>query len=407
MGSSSKPRRFLAADFKENKREPWKGNQNKKEKKGQGKKKPPSITPKHTYFAKLKLAPYSLLHEQEPGREEHAQVPEHTESLEREQWDTMPPPWNGLRLGRSNRGPWHQGDHQVLLRRLAARDARGLSQDWHPLYKRSLGHRGGPRPSRHSSFKGELKELCSGVYWAVFCHLQSAIFFWRFHSGVYLRSAAAATATNAQHHYPAARGIGTCIQAFYPPPFRAELKGQPGIGAGVGVYVGGLDVVPLLAAIAGCHCWAAIAGDRGGGCTSWRIGCGDVAGCRCWVPLLGCNCWAPLLGAIAGDRKGWVYTLACGAVAGCHCWVPLLGAIAGDRGGGVGVQVGGLDVVTIAGAMAGCHCWCHCCVPLRETIARKNWPECYTVLRCPFLCIDNTQKLAGAIWGLCWYNYFL
>ena len=37
-----------------------------------------------------------------------------------------------------------------------------------------------------------------------------------------------------------------------------------GIGGGVGVHVGGLDGVPLLAAIAGCHCWAAIAGDRGG-----------------------------------------------------------------------------------------------------------------------------------------------
>ena len=52
------------------------------------------------------------------------------------------------------------------------------------------------------------------------------------------------------------------------------------------VYVGGLDVVPLLAAIAGCHCWAAIAGDRAG-----------------WVyklvraPLLGAIARLPLLGA--------------------------------------------------------------------------------------------------------------
>ena len=43
--------------------------------------------------------------------------------------------------------------------------------------------------------------------------------------------------------------------------------------------------------------------------------------------------------------------------------MPLLGAIAGDRG--VGVQVGGLDVVTLLAAVAGCHCWvpllgCHC-----------------------------------------------
>ena len=45
-------------------------------------------------------------------------------------------------------------------------------------------------------------------------------------------------------------------------------------------------------------------------------------------------------------------TLACGAVAGCHCWAPLPGAIAGDWGG-VGVQVGGLDVVTLLGAIAG------------------------------------------------------
>ena len=71
-----------------------------------------------------------------------------------------------------------------------------------------------------------------------------------------------------------------------------------------------------MGAIAGCHCWAAIAGlpllgaiggDGGAiGCTSWWIGCGDVAGCRCWVPLLGCHCWAPLLGATAiAGRHSW------------------------------------------------------------------------------------------------------
>ena len=59
----------------------------------------------------------------------------------------------------------------------------------------------------------------------------------------------------------------------------------------MGVQVGGLDVVTLLGAIAGlpllgaiagahavgCHCWAPLLGIGGGGCTSWRIGCGDVA----------------------------------------------------------------------------------------------------------------------------------
>ena len=126
------------------------------------------------------------------------------------------------------------------------------------------------------------------------------------------------------------------------------------------------------------------------GCTNLRIGCGDVAGCRCWVPLLGCHCWAPFLGMGGGAGD----TLACGAIAGCRCWapllgiggggctssrigcgdvagwccwVPLLGAIAGDRG--VGVHIGGLDVVPLPllgaiaglpllGAIAGWHCRC-------------------------------------------------
>ena len=94
----------------------------------------------------------------------------------------------------------------------------------------------------------------------------------------------------------------------------------------MGAQVGGLDVVTLLAALLGCHCW----GLGGGGCTSWRIGCGDVAGCRCWVPLLGCHCWAPLLAAIAGDRGG-VYTLAAlvSALITHKNWLVLSGVYAG------------------------------------------------------------------------------
>ena len=83
-----------------------------------------------------------------------------------------------------------------------------------------------------------------------------------------------------------------------------------------------------LGAIAGCHCWGAIAG-----CHCWVLATnfgGVHVGCHCWVPLLGCHCW----GAIAG--------------------VPLLGA-------------------------------------LRRAVARKKSPECYTVLRCTFLYIDNTH----------------
>ena len=100
------------------------------------------------------------------------------------------------------------------------------------------------------------------------------------------------------------------------------IAGLPllGIGAGVGVYVGG----PLLGAIAGLP----LVGIGGGWVTSWRIGCGDVAGCHCW-------------GAIAGDRRRggrtcWHVVPLLGAIAGRRCWVPLLGI------GGVGVHVGGL-----------------------------------------------------------------
>ena len=60
--------------------------------------------------------------------------------------------------------------------------------------------------------------------------------------------------------------------------------------------------VPLLGAIAGCHCWGAIAG------VPFRV----AARCHCSVPLLDAIAGVPLLK--------------------CHCWVPpcmpLLGAIA-------------------------------------------------------------------------------
>ena len=94
------------------------------------------------------------------------------------------------------------------------------------------------------------------------------------------------------------------------------------------------------------------------------LACGAVAGCHCWVPLLGigallgigvhvggldvvlpllgagCRCWValPLLAAIARWHAvrchGKVPLL--GAIAGCHvvrfhCWVPLLDAVGGDR----------------------------------------------------------------------------
>ena len=61
-------------------------------------------------------------------------------------------------------------------------------------------------------------------------------------------------------------------------PSLGAIAGLPlGIG-GVGVHVGGLDVV----AVAGCHCWVPLLGIGRVGCTRWRIGRGAVAGCHCW-----------------------------------------------------------------------------------------------------------------------------
>ena len=75
-------------------------------------------------------------------------------------------------------------------------------------------------------------------------------------------------------------------------------------GGGVGVHVGGLDVVPLLGAIAGCHWGQGGVGVHVGGLDVVALLAalmGAIAGCHCWVPLLGCHCWG---------WGGWVYTLA-------------------------------------------------------------------------------------------------
>ena len=87
----------------------------------------------------------------------------------------------------------------------------------------------------------------------------------------------------------------------------------------------------------GCHCWGAM------GAIAGVPLLGAIARCHCWVPLLaamGAIAGVPLLGAIAGVPL-------LGAIVGCHGWMPLLGAIAG---------------VPLLGAIAwvpllGCHCW--------------------------------------------------
>ena len=61
-------------------------------------------------------------------------------------------------------------------------------------------------------------------------------------------------------------------------PLLGAIAGLPLLGdrGTVGVHVGGLDGVSL--ALLGCHCWAAIAGDIGGG---WVHTLADWTWCRC------------------------------------------------------------------------------------------------------------------------------
>ena len=86
---------------------------------------------------------------------------------------------------------------------------------------------------------------------------------------------------------------------------------------------GGVDVVTLLGAIAGCHCSVLL---LGGG---WRPTLGEWTWCHCWVPLQGAVDVVPLLDAIAG----------------CHCSVLWWGE------GRVTANFGGVDVVPLLVAM--------------------------------------------------------
>ena len=104
---------------------------------------------------------------------------------------------------------------------------------------------------------------------------------------------------------------------------------------------GGVDVLPLLGAIVGCHCGVlCLGGERGD--QLWGSGRAAIAGShrRVW-----CYGW----------EVGWWPTLGSGraAIAGCHCGVPWFG-------GGVMTNFGGVDVLPLLGAIVGCHCGVLC-----------------------------------------------
>ena len=80
---------------------------------------------------------------------------------------------------------------------------------------------------------------------------------------------------------------------------------------------GAVDVVPLLGAVAGCHC-----------SVLWLSGRSAIAGCHCRVQCTWCHCWVPLQGAIVvcygwGEGDDHLWLSGRGAIAGCHCRVPL------------------------------------------------------------------------------------
>ena len=113
----------------------------------------------------------------------------------------------------------------------------------------------------------------------------------------------------------------------------------------------------------GCHCWmpfdrapllAAIAGRNRREVAMTHFDRPDV------VPLLGamarCHCWvtAHLCGLdVPSDRVPLLGAMWSGAMVRCHCWVPLLGRGACTRCGFDAPS----DRVPLLGAMVRCHCW--------------------------------------------------
>ena len=88
------------------------------------------------------------------------------------------------------------------------------------------------------------------------------------------------------------------------------------IGRGTRVPLqGAVDVVPLLGAIAGCHCSVLWLGE---GRVTANFGGVDVV---------------PLLDAIAGCHCSVLWLSGRGAIAGCHCRVPLQCAMVGGGEG--------------------------------------------------------------------------
>ena len=121
-----------------------------------------------------------------------------------------------------------------------------------------------------------------------------------------------------------------------------------------GAIAGSEDAVPLLGAIAGCHCSVLLLWGEGDD-QLWGVDVvpllGAIAGCHCRVLWWGG--WRPTL-------KEWTW---------CHCRVPLSCAMVG----GVTTNFEGVDMVPLQGAIVVCYglgggwrptlgewTWCHC-----------------------------------------------
>ena len=200
--------------------------------------------------------------------------------------------------------------------------------------------------------------------------------------------------------------------------------------------------MPLLGAIAGCHCRVLWWGEErvttnfaGVGVVAWLA---PIAGCHCGVlwgrsarPTLGewmwCHCWVPLLGAILvcyGWEKGVVPLQ--GAIVVCHCSVLWFGGRLttnfnfGKMDGAIvgchcrvlwweGRALGGSG----RGAIAGCHCWVPISVSYLRPIFRAtnfthtpkkttmNFVWSFLQMLYTALCVNNTKIV------FCYLGYML
>ena len=154
----------------------------------------------------------------------------------------------------------------------------------------------------------------------------------------------------------------------------------------------GVDVVPLLGAIVGCHCSVLWLGGRV--TTNWS-GRGAIAGCHCSVLWWGEGSSVLRLGRRVTNNFGGVDVVPLlGAIAGCHCRVLWWGK------GRVTTNFGGVDV-----PLQGAHGTIHSNGIQKKHPEKLPWASCR---RGTVLYIDekNWFLLSGVYAGIIFFVVF-